>query len=319
VGALKMQYGNSTYRNAYPNSTPYLSGQYQPDVNGGKAAIIDANDATVKYFYKGDSLYLGFDVNDKVVQSVPGNLDRWDGFRVTLTARDARNGDSILVVRRFTFIVDSAGNATRLEDLSKGGWDSLGQAVTVKLALKGGTTVDTVATTADSGYTAEMKINLRKLGYPAGRGDGAVFLGITMFDGDSFIPYTASYGSRVWFMRENDWNDGAAWLYMDPTVALLGVAQENSVAPKEFKLFGNYPNPFNPTTTIKFSLPQTIDVTLEVFDVLGRLVATQNLGVRPAGDQEIAFNASKLASGVYNYRLRTAANKAVVGRMMLLK
>ncbi len=120
-------------------------------------------------------------------------------------------------------------------------------------------------------------------------------------------------------MREQTWQDGVAWMWMDPNAVITSVGQDNAATPKEFRLLGNYPNPFNPTTTIKFSLPQPIEVTLQVFDILGRLVETQNLGIRQAGDQEIAFNASKLASGVYNYRLRTAENKSVVGRMMLLK
>jgi hypothetical protein len=319
VGKLLMRYGSSTIRNAYPGAMAYLSGQYQPQVNGGLAAVTDADTATVKYFYKGDTLYLGFNVKDKVVQSIPGTMDRWDGFRVTLTSRDSRNGDSVLNVRSLAFILDSAGNAMRMEDLyTKGGWDSTGAAVQVKTALNTGTTVDTLGLTADKGYTAEMKINLRQFGYPAGRGDGVLFLGVTYFDGDSFDPWTSSYGTRSWFGRETAGNDGGAWMWMDPTTA-LSVSQNGAATPKEFKLYGNYPNPFNPTTNIKFSLPQTTEVTLQVFDVLGRLVATQSLGVRQPGDQEVAFNASRFASGVYTYRLRTAANQVVVGRMMLVK
>ncbi len=319
VGSLNLRYGNAAIRNAYPNTAPYRSGQFQPDVNGGKAAIIDGDTGTVKYFYKGDTLYLGFKVKDKVVQSVKGNLDRWDGFRVMITARDARNGDSTLLVRRMTFIIDSAGKAMRMEDLAKGSWDSLGQAVDVKISLNAGTTVDTLGLQADNGYTAEMKVNLRKLGYPAGRGDGVLFFGVCMFDGDSFDPPSTSYGSRVWFMREQDWQDGAAWMWMDPNAVVTSVGRDNEIVLKEFKLFGNYPNPFNPSTTIKFSMPNSNDVTLEVFDVLGRLVSVQHLGLRQTGVQEITFNASHLASGMYNYRLRTASNQFVVGRMMLLK
>jgi len=320
IGKLLLRYGNDAIRNAYPNTAPFRSGQFQPDVNGGKAAIFDADTAIVKYFFKNDTLYLGFDVKDKYVQYFK-DLDRWDGFRVMITDRAKRDGDSVLIARNLTFIIDSTGGNGRREDLAplSGAWDSSGQAVQVKTALNSGTTVDTVGTTPDKGYTAEMKINLRKLGYPAGRGDGVLFFGVCRFDGDGDPNPANSYGYRVWFMREQTWQDGVAWMYMDPTKVITSVGQENVVAPKEFKLFGNYPNPFNPTTSIKFSLPQTIDVTLEVFDILGRLVATQNLGVRQVGDQEISFNASKLASGVYNYRLRTAANKTVVGRMMLLK
>lgn len=320
IGKLLLRWGNTAIRNAYPNTAPFRSGQFQPTVNGTKAAVIDGDTATIKYFYKGSDLYLGFSVKDKAVQFV-NSLDRWDGFRVMITDRKKRDGDSVLVARNITFIIDSTGGNGRREDLSaiSGAWDSSGQAVNVKIALNPGTTVDTLGLQADNGYTAEMKIDLTKLGYPADRGDGVLFLGICMFDGDSFDPPSTSYGYRVWFMREQTWQDGVAWMYMDPNKVITSVGEENAVAPKEFKLLGNYPNPFNPTTTIKFSMPQTNEVTLEVFDVLGRLVALQNLGIQQIGNREVAFNASNLASGVYNYRLRTAANQVVVGRMMLLK
>ncbi|MDE3058063.1 MAG: T9SS type A sorting domain-containing protein [Bacteroidota bacterium] len=318
IGTLKLKYGDNTIRSAYPGTLSYTSGQFQPQVNGGMATITDPNDATIKWFYKGDTLYLGFDVKDKVVQSIPSVPDRWDGFRITLNDRGARNGDSVEITRNFTFIIDSVGGAMRMEDLGKAGWDSLGKAVTVAAKVQG--TVDTMATTADTGYTAEMKIDLSKLGYPSNRGDGVVFLGATMFDGDSYgAQYTKSYGSRVWFARESAGRQQSAWLWMDPNTVLTGVAQSHPATPVEFRLFGNYPNPFNPSTTIKFSMSKASNVKLEVFDILGRLVASQDLGVRQAGIQEAEFDGARLASGVYTYRLRTSLDQTAVGRMVLLK
>ena len=105
---LKIKYGDAAIRNAYANTAKYRSGQFQPTVNGAKNAVVDPNLATVKYFFKADTLYLGFDVADKFVQGV-NDYDRWDGFRVTMDQRDARNGDSVLAKRRLTFRVDSAG------------------------------------------------------------------------------------------------------------------------------------------------------------------------------------------------------------------
>ncbi|MBM2840253.1 MAG: hypothetical protein HW412_781, partial [Bacteroidetes bacterium] len=185
--------------------------------------------------------------------------------------------------------------------------------------LKGGTTIDTLGTQQDSGYTAEMRINLRQLGYAAGRGDGVLFFGATLYDGDSFSPATTSYGTRTWFMTENAGSDAVIWAYMDPA-GPLAVDENGNTIPDVFALIGNYPNPFNPSTTIKFSLPRTSDVTLEVFDVLGRRVVSQSLGVRQIGENAVTFNAANLASGVYHYRLTMATSEAtVVGRMMLLK
>jgi hypothetical protein len=120
-------------------------------------------------------------------------------------------------------------------------------------------------------------------------------------------------------MREGGFNDGALWAYMHPSIT-VSVDEQPTTVPAQFALLGNYPNPFNPSTTIKFSLPQMSDVTLEVFNILGQRVAVQNLGVQQPGVHEVRFDASHLASGVYNYRLRMGAtNATVAGKMMLLK
>jgi hypothetical protein len=321
IGTLQIKFGDAAIRSAYPSTGPYRSGQFQPTVNGGQAAVVDPSLATVKYFYKNDTLFIGFDVNDLVVQSV-AELDRWDGFRVIICQRDERNGDKVLFPRRLSFTVGGSGTSVatqRNDDLAATGWDSLGQAVQVVIALKGGTTIDTLGATPDSGYTAEMRVVLPQFGYPTGRGDGVLFFGAVLFDGDSFSPASSSYGTRTWYMREGDFNDGAAWCYMDPSVT-VGVEEDRNVIPVQFTLRGNYPNPFNPSTTINFVLPQRSEVMLEVFNVLGQLVRTQTLGEREAGEQSVRFNAANLASGVYHYRLTMmATDDAVSGKMILLK
>ncbi|MEX0599015.1 MAG: T9SS type A sorting domain-containing protein, partial [Rhodothermales bacterium] len=77
--------------------------------------------------------------------------------------------------------------------------------------------------------------------------------------------------------------------------------------PKTVELVGNYPNPFNPTTTIQYALPEGAYVRLEVFDVTGRSVSVVVDGVQSAGVHEARFDASGLASGLYMYRLETGA------------
>jgi parallel beta-helix repeat protein len=88
--------------------------------------------------------------------------------------------------------------------------------------------------------------------------------------------------------------------------------------PAEFALLQNYPNPFNPNTVISCQLPVDGNVKLEVYDVLGRVVATLADGKHPAGRYTFTFDGTGLASGVYFYRLQ-AGNLTAVRKMLLLK
>ena len=88
----------------------------------------------------------------------------------------------------------------------------------------------------------------------------------------------------------------------DP-LAVSGVATAG--IPVECALAQNYPNPFNPTTTIRYSLPRRAHVTLSVFNTLGQQVAQLINGERAAGNHEVQFSPSGLASGVYFYRIQS--------------
>jgi 1,4-alpha-glucan branching enzyme len=88
--------------------------------------------------------------------------------------------------------------------------------------------------------------------------------------------------------------------------------------PSDFKLYNNYPNPFNPSTQIKFDVAKTGNVRLEVYDILGRKVATIFEGQKAAGTYEATFDASSLSSGIYFARY-TADNTVQVQKMTLLK
>jgi len=104
---------------------------------------------------------------------------------------------------------------------------------------------------------------------------------------------------------------------------LVTGTEEETDLPTEFALDGNYPNPFNPSTTIQFALPETAEVTVEVIDVLGRQVMTIPAQMMEAGAQRsVQVNAASLASGTYIYRViaQTATDKMVkTGRMTLVK
>ncbi len=101
--------------------------------------------------------------------------------------------------------------------------------------------------------------------------------------------------------------------------SLITVILENQIPiPRRFMLFQNYPNPFNASTTIRFVLPNSQNVHLAIYDLLGREVKTLLDEYRQAGVHTITFDASHFSSGVYFYRLK-AGEKVETKRMVLLK
>lgn len=94
-------------------------------------------------------------------------------------------------------------------------------------------------------------------------------------------------------------------------------SEEIKNSTEEFSLIA-YPNPFNPSTNINFTLPSRTEVSLKVFDMLGREVAELVRGNLEAGTHSAVFNASHLASGMYIYRLQ-AGQVLITKEMMLIK
>jgi Secretion system C-terminal sorting domain len=88
--------------------------------------------------------------------------------------------------------------------------------------------------------------------------------------------------------------------------------------PSSLQVMQNYPNPFNPSTRILFGLPEADHVLLQVFDITGQLVSTLIDDYIGAGYHSVYFNAQKLSSGIYIYKITTTKN-TIVKRMLLLK
>ena len=103
-------------------------------------------------------------------------------------------------------------------------------------------------------------------------------------------------------------------------VSLQQLIEEDAATemPTQYELYNAYPNPFNPSTTIMFDLPEASKVRLVVYDMLGREVAVLADGERPAGHYSLRFDAGKLSSGMYIYRLQTN-NYTQTKKLMLMK
>jgi PKD repeat protein len=86
---------------------------------------------------------------------------------------------------------------------------------------------------------------------------------------------------------------------------LVGINKKETgfIIPEEFKLFQNYPNPFNPETIINYSIPHELHVSINVYDVVGNLIATILDENKSAGNHKIKFDANKITSGVYFYQI----------------
>jgi hypothetical protein len=98
--------------------------------------------------------------------------------------------------------------------------------------------------------------------------------------------------------------------------ALLGITQND--VPRVFALNQNYPNPFNPMTVISYSVPKQVFVSIKVYDVLGREVMTAVSEIKKAGNYNVTVDGSKLASGVYFYRIE-AGDFVNAKKMVLIK
>jgi len=152
---------------------------------------------------------------------------------------------------------------------------------------------------------------------PSGLGQGQTYLGLLPVFTDSLglAAFTARFDTTFTaphFITATATNPDGATSEFSPCDASLPTALEDAPeagaeVPTGFRLFGNYPNPFNPETVIRFEVPEATRVHLQVYDVLGRLVQTLIDEPLSPGTYRAVFEAGDLPSGVYFYRLTAGA------------
>ncbi|MGB8319367.1 MAG: T9SS type A sorting domain-containing protein, partial [Ignavibacteriaceae bacterium] len=124
-------------------------------------------------------------------------------------------------------------------------------------------------------------------------------------------PHSAEARSANWFALKSNSSSLPITLYIDDLrIEKLGTAvsvnDTHSEVPVNFSLNQNYPNPFNPATILSFNIEHKSIVSLKVFDLLGKEIATLVNEEKPAGCYQVQFDASNLSSGVYFYTMETA-------------
>ncbi|NOX17034.1 MAG: T9SS type A sorting domain-containing protein, partial [Chlorobi bacterium] len=126
----------------------------------------------------------------------------------------------------------------------------------------------------------------------------------------SYVDESVFFGNYQYRLKQVD-TDGK-FEYFDVVEVQVGEV------PTEYSLRQNYPNPFNPSTVIEFGLPETANVTLSVYNLLGEKVATLFSGNMEAGMHKVDFNANNLSSGIYIYSLEGQSVR-ITKKMMLMK
>lgn len=111
-------------------------------------------------------------------------------------------------------------------------------------------------------------------------------------------------------------NPSRSWDSMNVVISVTGVSNNDLKPISTYKLYNNYPNPFNPATTIEYKIPEPGLVTIKVYDILGREVQTLVDQQLQPGLYSVQFDGSNLASGIYFYRIK--AGKFVQTKKLIL-
>ena len=280
---------------------------------------------------------------DAVVQSDPGTSgfvviqdgdDAWSGVLLAPTeavVADLQTGDSIRVTEATVTEPEISGQVTATE-LVEVTYEKVGTGTPFDYAVV--TTdmlVDDEIAEAYEGMMVRFE-NAHIIEPDAGFGEWSYSSDGTaenaMLADDQSDALTSSFNDRFSRWEIIDYMQGVWWhSFGDYKLVpesegdvgnVTNVSAEDDQLPGTFALSQNFPNPFNPVTSISFTVPQASQVTLEVFDMLGRSVEVLVSEERAAGTYEVKLDGTALSSGVYVYRL-TAGDHSAVRKMILMK
>ncbi len=283
------------------------------DVNGVTyhLPLKDTSSTRVKFLQKGSNLYLGIQSNDKSICRFD-----WEGEGVFLQVKDKAG-----VTKEYKLYYQ---NIAANKDTIRYEESVLNSGAGAGFLPAGSTANDT--TNVDNGYTAELMIKLTSLGYTASNNPVPFLMSMVVFDPDGFqfnaaLPWP--FGMNPWDSARGSYFKswwGSEWGSAFKTVLLPNITSvlTDEQIPVAFSLAQNYPNPFNPSTTIRYSIPTNSQVVLRVYNMLGQEVASVVNKEQQAGNYQVVFDASKLATGIYIYRIQ-AGTYIETKKMMLIK
>ncbi len=316
--ALSLQYGNPELNGMASHLGSSIARQFAPDVNGAAPApdVVDPSQGDFKMFFSGTKLYVGVTSSDAALSGLAGEDGR-DGFRLVIDRADTTRSDGMPFQVRLDFGISGADTVTFDGDVNTYMKRFPG-------FLEADFTVDGTVddpTDVDGGWMFEAVIDLTALGYGADLGDNMLHFTPAFFDGDFLQDEANSYATRVWLGRERGQPGVPLFAFLDENTVL---ARESAGVPgQDLVLYGAQPNPSAGATVVRYDLPEAGDVRLDVYDLLGRRVATVNAGVQSAGAQRAALGTEVLAAGLYLYRVSaqgvSGTTHTATGRLVLAR
>ncbi len=316
---FSLKYKSPKVLNDFPGAGLTGIRYFRPTPAGADATaqVVDTSQADFKMFFKGDRLYVGVSVDDQALSGVSSEGGR-DGFRLVFDRVDTlRASDNMPFQVRFDFSLAPGGDTLQFDGDVGTYMERYPGFLDSGVHVEG--TVDD-PNDVDTGYTIELSIDLKALGYDADLGNHMVYVSPGFFDGDFLQDVAASYAYRIWYGRERGGPGLPLFAYLDESTV---VARESSEVPGSLTVMGAQPNPFSGETTLRYSLSQAGAVRVDVYDLLGRRVASVDAGVQGEGVQQATLDGRELAAGIYLYRVNVhtqdGAVQTAAGRFVLAR
>jgi hypothetical protein len=320
-GQLNESFWNDAYYVQIGKNSPLSTGGYYMQWGDSLNEYTDQSMATVKFAHNGADLYIGVQSNDSsVCKWSPG----WeaDGLFLWMTWAGQVPPPERLEIKAMYF--DATVGSSIVFEMSANVPTGAAEGASYEPP---GTVTHTETNGADEGYSLEVVVHTDLFGYAD---NDTVFISAVIWDldyasVDAFDPQFSDYAPHWWGTQWADPNFEKYFMYRG--VILSGSTaiedEENPTVVQDFRLEQNFPNPFNPNTTIRYHLAKTTDVKFEVYDILGSKINTLVDGKQTAGEHTVQWNGtdnvgSAVASGLYFYKISTP-EYTQTRKMMFLK
>jgi uncharacterized protein (TIGR02145 family) len=292
-GTPTVIYAGKTYNTVQIGSQCWLKENLDVGtmISGSKSQ--NNNDTIEKYCYN----------NNPAMCDTFGGLYQWDEVMQYDTTEGTQgicpSGWHIPTLAEFeTLYTTVGGDGNALKEIGQGGGAGVG--------------------TNTSGFSALLSGYRNYFGYFNNLGYSSVFWSSTEYNTYHAFFMNLGTNDSVIILYYYD-NKGYGFSVRCVNDIAVGVDDNNkSELPKEFFLSKNYPNPFNPQTKISFSVPKESFITLKIYDLLGREVATLVQDKKQQGEYSVTWNADNVPSGVYFYKL-LAGDFIETKKMVLMK